>query len=422
MIRSSQKAIDLIVAAEIGSKAQYEKLYKHPTWPGGKSGVTIGIGYDLGYTDLATFGKNFNDVLDAVDFHALALTLGKTGEAAHAALPDVKHIVISWDEAMKVFMGVDLQKYENMLIKACPNSVAMPGDCFGALTSIVYNRGPAGFHLTDERFREMRTIAQLIAANNFAGIPAQIRSMKRLWGSQQQGLIIRRENEAKLFEQGLRVTSQGTAAPAPTPVPTTSPSTTTTTTTTTTATPDPYKGTMSGEYSITVELLQTKLVDRLGYLELGTIDGRWGGRTRGAVTAFMNDRHQPANNGYLTAAVMEEVNKAITEKWKRPIADERANATPDEVDKKLPTVSQSFWQQIWATLLGVPTAVGALVKMIFGDQPTPSGYIEPIKSAVQSIPPELYLVVVACICVAVFVQAKRVQNTTTNAYREGKIN
>jgi hypothetical protein len=179
---------------------------------------------------------------------------------------------------------------------------------------------------------------------------------------------------------------------------------------------------MNGAYNITVELLQTKLEDSLGYFEVGTIDGRWGGRTRGAVTAFMNDRHQPANNGFLTAAVMDEINKAVSEGWKRPIAEARSQATPNDVDKKVPIVSQNYWQQVWAMLLGVPTAFASLVKWIFGDQPNPAGYIEPIKNAISAIPPELYLFVVVGICIAVFVQARKVQSTTTNAYREGKIN
>jgi GH24 family phage-related lysozyme (muramidase)/peptidoglycan hydrolase-like protein with peptidoglycan-binding domain len=402
MIRSSQKAVDLIVAAEIGSRAQYEKLYHYPTWPGGKSGVTIGIGYDLGYTSLETFGQQFGHYLDVVDFHELAQTIGKTGDAAREALPAVKHISVDWDTAMKVFKEVDLPKYENMLIHACPKAVNLTPDCFGALASLVYNRGPGGFHADGDRYREMRAIAHAIDTGDFAAIPGQIRSMKRLWGNEQRGLLVRRDDEAKLFEDGLKVTSSGTTQ-LPAPV-------------------DQYNAAMDGDYNITVELLQTKLEDGLGYFEVGTIDGKWGGRTRGAITAFMNDRGQPANNGYLTAAVVDEINKALKEGWKRPIAEARSQATPSDVDKKVPIVSQNYWQQVWATLLGVPTAVVSLVKYIFGDQPNPAGYIEPIKNAINAIPPELYLIAVVGICIAVFVQARKVQSTTTKAYQEGKIN
>ena len=48
MARSSQAAIDLIVREEVGSQARYKHKYQHPEWPGGASGVTIGVGYDCG--------------------------------------------------------------------------------------------------------------------------------------------------------------------------------------------------------------------------------------------------------------------------------------------------------------------------------------------------------------------------------------
>ena len=44
----SQAAIDLIVREEVSGKEVYERNYRRPEWPGGSSGVTIGIGYDVG--------------------------------------------------------------------------------------------------------------------------------------------------------------------------------------------------------------------------------------------------------------------------------------------------------------------------------------------------------------------------------------
>ena len=49
----------------------------------------------------------------------------------------------------------------------------------------------------------MRAIRALMASENFAGIPAQFRSMKRIWPNV-KGLQSRREREAQLFEAGLR--------------------------------------------------------------------------------------------------------------------------------------------------------------------------------------------------------------------------
>lgn len=50
----------------------------------------------------------------------------------------------------------------------------------------------------------MKNIQADFTQGNLADIPVQIRSMKRLWvGKGLDGLIKRREGEAKLFEEGL---------------------------------------------------------------------------------------------------------------------------------------------------------------------------------------------------------------------------
>src|SRR5690606_22006779 len=42
-------AVDLIVQFEIVSHGYYTRHLTKPIWPGGASGATIGIGYDLGH-------------------------------------------------------------------------------------------------------------------------------------------------------------------------------------------------------------------------------------------------------------------------------------------------------------------------------------------------------------------------------------
>jgi hypothetical protein len=61
MIKSSQAAVDLIVAEEVSSQAVYQARYQHPEWPGGASGVTIGIGYDCGYSTANTIQGDRGD-------------------------------------------------------------------------------------------------------------------------------------------------------------------------------------------------------------------------------------------------------------------------------------------------------------------------------------------------------------------------
>src|SRR3981081_336751 len=45
----SERAYELIIDFEVGGRSEYERTYQRPEWPQGESGVTIGVGYDLGY-------------------------------------------------------------------------------------------------------------------------------------------------------------------------------------------------------------------------------------------------------------------------------------------------------------------------------------------------------------------------------------
>lgn len=47
----SIEAIDEIIGDEDTSESYYNGHYRKPEWPGGDSGVTIMLGYDLGYTE-----------------------------------------------------------------------------------------------------------------------------------------------------------------------------------------------------------------------------------------------------------------------------------------------------------------------------------------------------------------------------------
>jgi GH24 family phage-related lysozyme (muramidase) len=102
---------------------------------------------------------------------------------------------------MAVFIGRDMPKWEAIVAKALPNASQLAPDSFGALVSLAYNRGPSFSNMGD-RYREMRAIRDHLANQQFAEIPDDIRSMKRLWQNV-VGLRNRRDHEATLFEKGL---------------------------------------------------------------------------------------------------------------------------------------------------------------------------------------------------------------------------
>ena len=197
----SQRSIDLIVACEVASEAVYKAKYQRPIWPKGQSGVTIGVGYDLQSANAAIIDRDW-PMLSVDDRALLTSVAALKGPAAKAALPRVQSVEISWSDAYTQFLAF-LRYPTKQTEDAFPNCGMLSDDSFGALVSLVYNRGPST-HNNKSR-KEMYEIKQLMAAEQFDKVPYRIRAMKHLWpGPDQRGLPIRREAEAALFERGRR--------------------------------------------------------------------------------------------------------------------------------------------------------------------------------------------------------------------------
>jgi GH24 family phage-related lysozyme (muramidase) len=195
----SRKGMELLISFEVSSKQAYNKSYKNPIWPGGASGVTIGIGYDLGHNSKATIAADWGNKIPAADLALLQSVSGLTGAPAKNALAPVRSVVISYEAALEVFYQRTLSVYARQTKKAYPGVEKLPPDAQAALLSLVYNRGAA---LEGTNRGEMKNIVALVAAGDLAGIAKQIRNMKRIWaGKGLPGLIDRREREAVLTEQ-----------------------------------------------------------------------------------------------------------------------------------------------------------------------------------------------------------------------------
>jgi hypothetical protein len=196
----STKSLELVIEEEVSSKEVYNKKYQNPIWPGGDSGVTIGIGYDLGFNSGADITAAWGLHLSSADLNLLLTVKKLTGLTARNALPGVKSVKIPYDIALKVFYQVSMPVFSKKVKRIYPGAEKLPPDAQGALLSLVYNRGESLDPKKPSR-REMRNIVPLVAAGNLNGIAREIRSMKRLWDPQKlPGLIKRREKEAVLVE------------------------------------------------------------------------------------------------------------------------------------------------------------------------------------------------------------------------------
>jgi hypothetical protein len=190
--------MQLLLDYEVGGgEAYYRSQLARPTWPGGESGVTIGIGYDLGYTPRGRFLGDWHALEDDVR-DRLAATIGVRGIRARERAKEVRDISIPWSVAYEVFQRSTVPFWMEQTRKAFPGLDALPWDAAGALVSLIFNRGPS---MEGDRRREMRAIRELVPTGNLPGIAKQIRAMKRLWqGKGLNGLLARREAEAKLVE------------------------------------------------------------------------------------------------------------------------------------------------------------------------------------------------------------------------------
>ncbi len=199
----SHAAFDLIVNCEVSSRAMYERDYRRPERPGGQSGITVGIGYDCGYASAAVIRCDWSGKIPNAMVDMLCSVAGLKGAAAQKRLSSVRDKVdVPWGSALDVFSNVSIPKY----LRSChmlDNFDELSPDCKGVLLSLVYNRG-ASFSQPGPRYAEMRHIKALMAARRFECIPSELRKMKRLWTTPSvRGVAIRREQEARLFEQGL---------------------------------------------------------------------------------------------------------------------------------------------------------------------------------------------------------------------------
>lgn len=191
-----------IVRYEIGSDAHYRRELQQPSWPGGESGVTIGIGYDLGYTSVERFAMDWQEYLSTAEFDQLSAVCTMKKSAAREVSSNLQHISISLPKARKVFRHSSLYEYARRAKKAYPGLESLEPDAQSAIVSLVFNRGTS---MRGPSRKEMLNIRELVDACDHEGIACEIESMKRIWeGRNLNGLLKRRDAEAAMVRGACR--------------------------------------------------------------------------------------------------------------------------------------------------------------------------------------------------------------------------
>jgi hypothetical protein len=118
-----------------------EDVPKHAYWPTGMSGVTLGVGWDMGYHSLdelrQTWASLGTDVLAR-----LAVAVGKKGRAAQALVPQLESIVVPQSLSIQVLACSLDNFYYPFVIHLFPGLERLPPEVQIVFISIVFNRGP----------------------------------------------------------------------------------------------------------------------------------------------------------------------------------------------------------------------------------------------------------------------------------------
>jgi hypothetical protein len=189
---------DFLVAAE--------DLPAHPYWPGGESGITIGVGWDLGQHSESEFLRSWAG-LELATLRQLKAAIHKRGHAAEVVVPQLKAIDLPRNLSLSVFRSSLEDSYYPMTLRLFPGVETLPTEVQVALLSVVFNRGVLLGRDPDwskakevDRRWEIRRLQADVKQRDLFAIYIRLGTMKRLWEkSGPRGLLYRRRDEQHLI-------------------------------------------------------------------------------------------------------------------------------------------------------------------------------------------------------------------------------
>lgn len=159
------------------------------------------------------------------------------------------------------------------------------------------------------------------------------------------------------------------------------------------------------------------------------LDGVWGGQTAGALAGFINDRPfkmTPPTSldefNAVKAQLSDEMSKAESEGFMRPVAPERKAATPEVLANKLPEVGASIKSErvtFWGSIATAVSAAITGVSKMMGDA---VGYIQPIKDMVGDVPWQVWVMGALAVAGALYwvsLKSGQAKDAAVSAYKDG---
>ena len=187
--------VQRIVNFEVGSIRYYNRYLTTPLPPlNDASGLTIGVGYDLGYNTAEDIRRDWQGFISSEDIEKLASVAGLKGDNAKRMHRSVVSVNIPYEVAMKQFMKVTLPRWIMKAYQLWPNFDSLNPRQKTALVSLTFNRGTS---LEGQSRVEMKEVRDLLQRGNVRPIAGLIKSMARR--SPLKGVQARRVAESELF-------------------------------------------------------------------------------------------------------------------------------------------------------------------------------------------------------------------------------
>lgn len=164
----------------------------------------------------------------------------------------------------------------------------------------------------------------------------------------------------------------------------------------------------------TIEQVQARLKE-LGYTEVGDVDGRLGDLTETAILAFRKNAGLPLVPYIDTAMLL-----ALMSAKPRELAPARTEAKPAEVREQVPEAKAAWWNQIWAWVLGVPSALGFVGSGVVDNLDGARGFLEPIKQFAGDIPPWVWFLAVGGVALLIWQRSRQGQVASVQAFQTGE--
>ncbi|MCB1144194.1 MAG: hypothetical protein H7A24_06090 [Leptospiraceae bacterium] len=221
MSKLSQKANNLIVKFEVGGgEKYYNKKTRFPIWPGGYSGITVGIGVDLGHITFKEFDRYISPYYMEGEASRLIECIGHTGNPKDpeseiemkSLLSTVADCELSWENALAIHEDFTIPIYHKRTMKVFKGIENLPPDAQGAIVSLVFNRGTK---LEGSSRVHMANIAKLVSQYTPSNkqtvleeIAKNFEEMVQIWEGQKiyEGIKRRRLEEAKLVRDSFYIT------------------------------------------------------------------------------------------------------------------------------------------------------------------------------------------------------------------------